>query len=681
MLRQQHLTTVLSTILLTFLLIVAGEIRAAEKSQTPYVIVLASAPGTNLTWRPKANPLFENRTLFVTRTTVKGKPWERLNLGFFNSRQQAVLVLNNLQKSYEGAWLRTATADEIKTASGKAMPAVAVKKPASSSKTSPGNNSTLTDKQLDSLMQRAKNDFKDENYSQAIRYLTAILSAGEHKYSMEALELLGLSRQRNGQNAHAVAIYQEYLEKYPTSEGAVRVNQRLTGLITSTRAPREQITMEADQDKAISETTTYGSFSQFYAKDTSETDGIDAVVTRSQLITFLDLTTLHQTSSFDHRFQIIAEDTYDFIDETESNFFRFIELYYDLGSRRTGTSGRIGRQALRIGGLVRRFDGISAGYQLTPGMRLNALAGYPVDIADYSSINQHKSFYGFTFETGTFLEHWDMNLFYFDQSIDGVDDLSSIGTEIRYNDRTRSVFGMLDYNLDYNELNILQLNANLLFDRGRVAYMNAFMRKVPSLATSNALIGRPEGSIDELLKNLNIEQIYQLARDRTADSSTITFGGSQPISEKLQVNADITFAKVEATVDSGGVPATPSTGTDYFISTQIVGNNLILKRDTGVLGLRYLDTELAYTWSIIANTRIPVSRHWRVNPRIQYDIRNASDERSQNRLRLIFRTDYRYMNKIRLDFEIGYGTIREDSSSQAGDINSLFYTAGYRWDF
>jgi hypothetical protein len=207
------------------------------------------------------------------------------------------------------------------------------------------------------------------------------------------------------------------------------------------------------------------------------------------------------------------------------------------------------------------------------------------------------------------------------------------------------------------------------------------MRKVPSLATSNALIGRPEGSIEELLENLNIEQIYQLARDRTADSATITLGGSQPISEKLQVNADITFARAEGTVDSGGVPATPSTGTDYYISTQIVGNNLILKRDTGVLGIRYLDTSLANTWSFIANTRIPVSRSWRVNPRFQYDIRNASDGDIQNRFRLILRTDYRYLNKIRLDFEIGYGAVREDSSTQQGDVNSLFFTAGYRWDF
>lgn len=240
---------------------------------------------------------------------------------------------------------------------------------------------------------------------------------------------------------------------------------------------------------------------------------------------------------------------------------------------------------------------------------------------------------------------------------------------------------MIDYDLTFKEVNILQLNANLLFDRGRAAYMNAFLRKTPVLATSNALIGRPESSIEELMETLNIEQIYQLARDRTANSATITFGGSQPISEKFQANADITFSKVGGTEASGGVPATPSTGTDYFFSTQIVGNNLILKRDTGVLGFRYLDTQLSDTYSLIANTRIPVSRNWRINPRLQFDIRKSSDGRTQNKIRALVRTDYRYLNKVRFDFEVGFDDTSEEMNGQSLGTNNLFFLLGYRWDF
>ena len=157
------------------------------------------------------------------------------------------------------------------------------------------------------------------------------------------------------------------------------------------------------------------------------------------------------------------------------------------------------------------------------------LAGLPVGYNNKSSLNEHQTFYGVTFETGTFLDHWNMNLFYFDQQVDGLTDRNSIGTEVRYRDRRNVLFGMVDYDIFFDELNILQLNGNMSFDQGRTAYMNAFMRKAPILSTSNALIGRQERSIEELKNVLNIEQIYQLAQDRTAGSQTLTIGGSQPL--------------------------------------------------------------------------------------------------------------------------------------------------------
>lgn len=681
LLRRKLVTCLKYVVLLVLVLAVTANARAENKS-SPYAIVLASAPGTGHKWQPRKSSLLEGRTVYVTRTTVKGKQWERLNMGFFNSRQDAVRVLNDIQTLYPGAWLRQASTGEIKAATNKALPVPVSRKSPSKKLVTRSTGTSLTDAQLESLMQRATDEFKNRNYSQAIRYFTAIISAGESEHSRESLELLGLSRQRKGQDAHAAAIYKDYLEKYPTSDGAIRVKQRLSGLLTAAQPPRDKIHMEADQKVQKGQMTTYGSLSQYYRRDIAESDDIDgSITTLSQLITFIDLNTMYQTANFDQSFRFTADDTYDFLDDEDSNSFRFIEAFYDLGSRKTGTSGRIGRQALRIGGILNRFDGISAGYQLTPGMRINALAGYPVDIDNKTSINKHKSFYGFIYETGTFLQNWDMNLFFFDQETDGIDDRTSTGTEVRYNDRTRSLFGMIDYDLTFKEINILQLNANLLFDRGRAAYMNAFLRKTPPLSTSNALIGRTETSIEELMETLNIEQIHQLARDRTADSATITLGGSQPISEKFQANADITFSKVGGTEASGGVPATPATGTDYFLSAQIVGNNLILRRDTGVLGIRYLDTSLSDTWSIIANTRIPVSRNWRINPRLQYDIRKSSDGRTQNKLRALVRTDYRYLNSIRFDFELGYDSTDDVMNGQSLGTSNLFLMLGYRWDF
>jgi tetratricopeptide (TPR) repeat protein len=616
---------------------------------------------------------------------IKGSPWERLCVGFFGQRNQADSLLKDFQQLYPGAWIQKASTGSISStiamntaalsSTAKTAPAA---KPPVTSKTA-NNTTRLTEQQLDSLMQRARADFKNKDYDSSIRYLNALTATGTHGYSQEALELLGLARQRKGQKSHAADAYDRYLALDPDSDGADRVRQRLAGLMTATSSPAQTLPMSTLEEK--DEVTSCGSLSQFYQNNRTSADDIGTISTVSQLISFLDLTTLQRTANFDHRYQLTADHVYDFIDDDDDSEFRFIETYYELSYRQTGSSGRIGRQRLQIGGILKRFDGISFGYQFDPNLRLNVLGGLPVDIDNKTSINQHKTFYGFTFETGTFLEHWSMNLFYFDQRNDGLQESNNIGTEMRYRDSRKAFFGLIDYDLFYDELNILQFNGNLFLDHGRTAFINAYLHQSPLLATTNALIGRQEQSIEELKKVLNIEQIYQLARDRTASSETFTVGGSQPLSEDFQLTADITFAHVSETVSSGGAPATPDTGTEYYINAQLVGNSIFRKYDTNILGVRYYQTDPSDTISFIANARFPITRKWRVNPRLQYDMRNFIDGRSQQKLRAILRTDYRYLNTARFDFEIGYDDVSEDDSSQYLGNSNIFFTLGYRWDF
>ena len=664
------------TVILYALLLLPIHVSAGTASNG-YSIVMASAPGTNLTWTPKVSSLFTGRTLYAEQTLVKGAAWERLCLGYFSTRKQAVSLIKKIQKIYPGAWIQQTPKKNFRIISRPSSTVSRVSKSVTSKPVPKKSTSTLTEKQLDSLMQRAKADFKKKRYTGSIRYFNALISAGEHKYSSEALELLGLARQRKGQRAHAVTTYKKYLKLYPDDDGAKRVSQRLAGLLTATSAPKDTLRMSTVMED---EFTTFGSLSQFYQANRASIENAGTLTTVSQLITFIDLTAIQKSNKFDHRYQLTSDHIYDFYDDDDDSDFRFVEAYYELNHRKTGTSGRVGRQTLRVGGFLRRFDGISAGYQMTSKLRINLLGGFPVDIDNNTSINDNKTFYGLIFETATFLKHWNMNLFYYDQKNDGLTDRRSTGTEVRYRDSRKSLFGMIDYDLFYDEINIVQLNANLLLDHGRTAYMNAFMRKTPILATSNALIGRQEKTLDELKKTLNIEQIYQLARDRTADSQLITVGGTQSINKKFQTTIDLTLSRTDATKASGGVLATESTGTDYFLSAQLVGNNLLLKRDTGVLGIRYSDTKLSDTLSLIANARFFVSRNWRVNPRLQYDFRGFRNGRSQRKIRVILKTDYHYLNKVRFDFDIGYGDTNREANGQSG-TNNLFFRLGYRWDF
>jgi len=684
MLRHKSTTAVFCILVLFAQLVAHKDVYAAERDGR-YSIVLASAPGVDLKWDAPDKPVFKSYTFYATQITVKNKPWERLCMGFFDTRDQAAARLDEARSIYPGAWISETPPANVRRiiAGSTSRKANSINVTANPQKINPetrsGKGTNLSEDQLEDLLLRAKTAFKKQDYSQSVRYLTAVIDAGETKYSPEALELLGLSRQRKGQNAHAVAIYEQYLEKYPTSDGAKRVQQRLSGLITASHAPRDEIRMQSDTSS--SRFDTFGSFTQYYRNDRATSDDIGSVTVVSQLVSFIDTTTLVQTLDYDHQFRLISDHTYDFVDDEDASEFRFIEMFYDLHQKKSGSSARIGRQRLRIGGLLRRYDGISAGYQITPDMRINLLGGYPVDHDNKTSINENKTFYGITFETGTFLEHWDMNLFHLQKTYDGLEDGTSTGTEVRYNDKTKSIFGMIDYDTFNKEINTIQFNTNLLFDHGFTAYLNALMRKTPVLSIENALIGRTEQSIEELRQNLTIEQIYLLALDRTADSETITLGGSKLLSEKFQANADITFARTEGTAASGGVPETPEKGTDYLINAQLTGNNLLMDRDTVVLGVRYYDTDITDTISFIGNTRFYITRDWRINPRLQYDIRKIIDGRSQNKLRALLRTDYRLRNFARFDFEVGYDDISDSANDTLLGTNYLYFTLGYRLDF
>jgi len=170
-------------ILLVLCQLLIPALAEAASSSPRYAIVLAAAPGKNLHWEPRKSHLFDDYTFYVEETTVKGAPWERLCLGFFSPRSDAVSILKKVQQIYPGAWVnKVSTKNILATIHSPTGPIAAVSTtPAAKlkqKKTVTKGTSSLTEKQLDSLMQRAKSDFKDKKYSSSIRYLNALIAAG-----------------------------------------------------------------------------------------------------------------------------------------------------------------------------------------------------------------------------------------------------------------------------------------------------------------------------------------------------------------------------------------------------------------------------------------------------------------------------------------------------------------------
>jgi tetratricopeptide (TPR) repeat protein len=541
----------------------------------------------------------------------------------------------------------------------------------------------ISEERLQLIEDEAEKAMTGGDYRRAIQLYTRILQSTDEKRQQEAQEFLGLARERNNQLAHAKAEYEKYLELYPEGEGAVRVRQRLAGLLTARAKPKDKL-RKTKTEEALGKWKKdfYGSLAIFYNKAESFTDQDEQILDLNLLTTDLDFTTRFQSENFDVRTLFVGGYGKDFSDESDDDSY-LSNLYLDLMDNRLNLFGRFGRQSGVSDGVLGRFDGAKVSWQLFPTIQINGVAGFPVETTTNIDIDSDIYFYGLSLDLGSFANRWDINAYIINQELDsGITDRRAVGGEVRYADSSKSFFSLIDYDIFYNDLNIILLTGNLIFKNRSTINFSAEYRNSPILTTTNALQGQGVETITELLDNLTEDEITGLAEDRTASSKTFLVGGTNPITEKLQINWDLTATTFGSTIASGGVEATPDNGYDYFYFVQLLGTDLIKEGDIAILGARYSDTSSADTISLSLNTRYPVRREWRFNPRVQVDFRkNKSGSSKLFKVRPSLRMEYWWKRRISFEIEGGGEWSSDTYSDRVDRTKGYFVTAGFRFDF
>jgi tetratricopeptide (TPR) repeat protein len=661
----------------------------AGTSLFPYVINLASSVTP---FQAKELPDLEeflNYRLYTTTVDKDGKKWNRLRLGFFERVAQANAVMEKLMAQYPDAWVTKVTVAE-RIRSSESM--LAGSSPGSGATSSTalqqaGAGAVISPGRLEALMQQARANMADKDYAAAIRLYTKILQSPDNNYSQDALEYLGLARERNGQLAHAKMVYRDYLQRYPEGEGAERVKQRMAALVTAYKQPREKL--RTAQIKTRPEEKPdwdlFGGISQYYRRDqntTSIEDDEITTVSQSSLNSNMDVTGRLRSSDYELQTRFTGGYLHDFLDNGVNSDTTVSSMYFDARDSQGDYSMRIGRQSLSTGGVLGRFDGLLLGFPLGRKFSVSAVGGFPVESSTDSFDDTSRYFYGLTLATEGFAKGWDANAFFIQQQVDGMTDRRAIGGELRYFDPTRSFFSLVDYDIHFKELNIWQLLGNWTLPDKTTVNLVADYRKSPILTTSNALMGQLAASIDDLQESFSSSELYDLARDRTATSKLVTLGVSRPMNEKLQISGDVTALNLSGTVESGGVEAMEETGTEYIYNLQLVGSNLISQGDITIFGLRYADGDDRGIYSLNFNTRYPVTEDLRVNPRFRMDYRkNRNDNTDQMIYLPSLRLDYRLKRRLRLEAEIG-GEYSDREIVDGSEKNrSYFVSIGYRADF
>lgn len=660
----------------------AGEPELVDPKMFGFVINLESSQALLAMPVLQDPELASKYHLYRSTIVLKGVTWYRSRLGFFKNTEEANRILLQARKQFASAWLdRTRDADLpeinawINDQPSMSRVRTAVQLPSEQITANAGQVS-----EADELLARAKESLTSGDNNAAIRYLTKLLNLPENKDTPFAQELLGVARERNQQLAHAIAEYRIYLERYPKGEGASRVKQRLQALLTVRSNKPGELRKVSPKTRKSTPWQVYGSVFQFYRRDVDTTDPAQDLVVNNSLDTDISVTARRRDDKYDIRTQFAGSYQYD-LENSDQSELRVSSLYVDAADRDRNWNARFGRQSQSTAGVLGRFDGLAVGHRLSPRWKINAVAGFPVTLAQSNTIQTDRYFYGLSLDAGNFAKYWNFSFFTINQTAEDITDRTAVGTEIRYVHPKRSLFALIDYDTSYGTLNTVQIITNArVFGETNISLVGDY-RKSPILTTTNALQGQTVTSLTELLNTYTEDQIRQLAQDRTALFRSVYGTITTPIRKDLLITGELGASHLTGTPASGGVDAIPGTGMEYSYATQLIASNVFRTGDTTLLGLRYSDTSSANTLTFSLNSRYPINKQWRLDPRLRIDSQDRTDGSTIMRYRPSIRADYRAKRNIKFETEFGYE--QSNISDSVGDRveSGYFFSLGYIADF
>jgi hypothetical protein len=622
---------------------------------------------------------------FVSETTVDGEKWYRLRIGPIERRNEAERLLNLALPDYPRAWL--AIGDDAATSDPNA-----VSQSASPPVERIGSDPPLEPTLIKSMLEKVRAAMSARDYPTAIALLTKLQRQPEFPERARVQELLGLSRERSGQLAHAKAEYEEYLRRYPNGDAAERVALRLRIL----RAAAEKAQAAAAGADVGSRWHFDGGVAQLFRYDGTQINNNTLpgntppgstpipnsvqTTTQNALFNDVDMLARHRGDDVDWMGRLSAGYAKSFAQDAVGNQKRVSVASIEVVDRSLGVLARLGRQSRNQDGVLGTFDGLFLSYQWTPSWGLNLTAGYPVEETG-DGVQTARRFESASLAFTPPGRRWDASLFAATQQFDGVRDRQAVGIEGRYLASRASLVAVVDYDTGFHSLNTASLLGTLQLPAQWNLSVDAERRNSPVLTTRNALIGQPATSIAQLEQVFTLQEIFQLARDRTPITSDYSVTATRPLGQRFQFSATVSATQTGATLASGGVDAEPASGTELTYQAQIYSSSLWKTGDFSVLTASYASTETGKVAGLSASSRFPLTGAWRIGPRVTVDRRNLiSDDSTELTVFPSLLVDYQRARRL-LQLEIGGQLGKRDASLQTQNTKRYYVSLSYRLGF
>ncbi len=594
--------------------------------------------------------------VYQTQVKVEGKTFYRLAVGNFTGSKPARAALQQLRQSFPYAWIYRRSPLEINQLtrfldqssaaadSAKAAPGMVPAAPGTA-KATPGRAKTAADSTTQ-LLDRARQEFIDANYARVIAIADKVVETGNLSQAREALELAGITRERQGKYDQAIILYEALLDTDPSAEDASRIQGRVEGIRTMSFAPKSRIATK-QQQRDPDAWDFRGIVQQFYLDDVidSSEEGSEAI--NRTLISDVDMF-IEKRSDIDIlAFRIDAGLVNDFLDNSnESRVSNANVLYSRDEFRLIG-----GRQTRTLTGVYGRFDGLTFSDLSHSDFQLNYGFGFLVE-STFDDPDSDRPFIGTNLEFSPY-PGVDVDLYLVHQEIDDLTDRQAVGGEALFQNQAGYVYGIADYDIFYEQWTQFSLTSN--FQVNATLSLNASLSQgySPTLSTINALQGQAVATIDELKDVFTDDQIYQLAQDRSSEAQNIVIGTNFRFDSTRYLYINFSSFKLDETEASGRADAVPSSE-NLLLSVDYSFRGLFYHSDYATLGARISDSDTNETVSINMRTRFTGYKGISFDPRLELDRRTDKDGRfDQWIVKPSIKMQYRLSNKLNLEGTFG----------------------------
>ncbi len=535
----------------------------------------------------------------------------------------------------------------------------------------------VSKEEVSAELRRAADLYSEKNYADAAQIYLKQSEASYTAQAAWALELYGVCLEKQGNHAGAEAVYRDWLEQYPESEGVLRVGQRLLAVQTAAMQPRTSSRVAGKRDSSL----IYGSASLMYRGMTYEVDGYDRETTVSSLSGDGDLHFRASSGDWQWRARVTGGYLSDHSGRDRSDG-RVSNLYAGVAHEPSGLELTMGRQRSTRNGIFGYFDGATLAYSPNDMLTVKLVGGSATS-SSREGIDSDRLVYGLGGEYSVRDSALQIHGYFVEQTYDSLTERRAVGGGLSWFNDYSHYFLTADYDVEFSEINSLIFNGSWQAGRDTNIALSAGYQRSPFLTASNAIIGEYDVDLRDYLESLQGDtDLYDIALEKTALSQYASLVLSKRLANDHRLVAEIYHYALSDMPDFGFSDSAPDSEANTTLGLQYIWANALFENDYLSTGARYTFGDVTDTANLYVDEKFRVADRAHLVLRVRA-VRRWMDELDQesSSLRPAMRLEWYVTRDLMFEAELGYEWLTQEFASRDFDSQQAFVVMGVRKGF